>query len=245
MPTSLSSGARSRAAERPGRTVRRAETALAPSGGLPEAATLGWRREPASERTLRRDARRWTAWTCWVVALFTAPGLVLLWIEPWTFPVAALCFAHAWAVPSLQARRGARSVVPVGSERSAARSAQGAEGVALGLLGDLVGHRERELLARCGLAAQPGRLGTWLVGEQGAFLVRPGGPFRGRRVFCWCVRVGDPTGLPAGDRVAHLLLALREDEEGFATIANLAFSGARWRVRRHLDARAGGALALC
>ena len=89
-------------------------------GSLPEAASFAWRREAASERTLRRDARRWTAWTGWVVGLFALPGAVLLWIEPWTFPVALLCFAHAWAVPSLQARRGARSVVSIGSERSVA-----------------------------------------------------------------------------------------------------------------------------
>ena len=37
--------------------------------------------------------------------------------------------------------------------------------------------------------------------------------------------VDDPT-LPTGDRIAHLLLALRADEQGFATVANLAFSGA-------------------
>ena len=40
--------------------------------------------------------------------------------------------------------------------------------------------------------------------------------------------------LPSSDRIAHLLLALREDEEGFATVANHAFAGARWRVRRRL-----------
>ena len=40
--------------------------------------------------------------------------------------------------------------------------------------------------------------------------------------------------LPAADRVAHLLLALREDEPGFAMVANLGFSGASWRVRRGL-----------
>ena len=50
--------------------------------------------------------------------------------------------------------------------------------------------------------------------------------------FCWCVKATDPAAL--GDRVAHLLLALRTDEEGFATVANLAFTGARWRVRRRL-----------
>jgi hypothetical protein len=52
-------------------------------------------------------------------------------------------------------------------------------------------------------------------------------------VNCYCVRVNDPE-LPTGDRIAHLLLALRSDERGFATVANLAFSGARWRVRRRL-----------
>ena len=82
---------------------------------------------------------------------------------------------------------------------------------------------------------EPGRLGTWLVGEAGALLVS------GRRVACWCVRATDP-GLPAGDRVAHLLLALRSDEEGFATVANLAFSGARWRVRRRLPKHQRAAL---
>ncbi len=45
-----------------------------------------------------------------------------------------------------------------------------------------------------------------------------------------------PTNLPGGDRIAHLLLALRADEEGFATVANRAFAGARWRLRRRLDA---------
>jgi hypothetical protein len=52
-------------------------------------------------------------------------------------------------------------------------------------------------------------------------------------VHCWCVHADDPT-LPSADRTAHLLLALREDETGFATVANLAFSGASWRVRRRL-----------
>ena len=173
--------------------------------------------------------------------VFTAPGVGLLLLSPWTLPVALGCFAHAWVVPWLQARRGARSVVPLGSERSVARSAGGdpaAEGVALGLLGDLVGHRERELLRRSGLAMHRGRLGVWLVGERGALMVRPGG----RRVDCWCVRVADSRDLPAADRVAHLLLALREDEPGFAMVANLGFSGATWRVRRGLPNLARAAL---
>jgi hypothetical protein len=78
---------------------------------------------------------------------------------------------------------------------------------------------------------------VWLVGEAGALLVRPGG----RRVTCWCVRATDPS-LPSADRIAHLLLALRADEAGFATVANQAFSGARWRVRRRLDPRMRPAL---
>lgn len=47
---------------------------------------------------------------------------------------------------------------------------------------------------------------------------------------------------PAGDRVAHLLLALREDEEGFVTVANLNFSGAVWRCRRRIGERQRPAL---
>jgi len=163
--------------------------------GLEEAAALWWREE-ASEETLRGDGRRWTAWTVAVAIAFTAPGIGLLLLSPWTLPVALGCFAHAWIVPWLQARRGARSVVPLGSERSAARGSerdQTAEGVALGLLGDLVGHRERELLRRCGVAFHSGALGVWLVGERGALMVRPGG----HRIDCWCVRVAEAGDLPA------------------------------------------------
>ncbi len=172
---------------------------------------------------------------------FFLSGGLLLWLEPLTFPVAAMSFAHGWVIPELYARRGARSVVPIGSAESAARGQrrdEAAERVALGLLGDLLGHRERELLAQTGLAMQEGELGTWLVGEQGAMMVRPGGG----RVDCWCVRIADPGKLPAGDRVAHLLLALREDERGFATVANLAFSGTPWRVRRRMPRRSRPAL---
>ncbi|MDQ3759542.1 MAG: hypothetical protein M3331_06350 [Actinomycetota bacterium] len=163
--------------------------------------------------------------------------MALLVIEPLAFPVALLCFAHAIAVPALQARRGARAVVAMGSARSAATregEKTGPERVALGLLADLVGRDGIGTVRESGLAPYRGELGLWLVGEQGALLVREG-RFAGRRVFSWCVRVGDADGLPAADRVAHLLLALGEDEEGFATVANLNFCGASWRLRRHLS----------
>jgi hypothetical protein len=222
--------------------VSGADAADVAGGRLAEAEALWWR-EGTSERTLRRDERRWTTWTACVVLVFAVPGALLLYVEPLTFPAAALCFAHAWAIPWLQARRGARSaraIAPgrragggpkLGSDEEAARTA-------LGLLGDLVGHAQRDLLARTGMALERGELGVWLLGQEGALLVRPGG----RRVDCWCVGIGEPEGLPAGDRVAHLLLALREDEEGFATVANLNFSGAFWRVRRKLDERARAGL---
>lgn len=216
------------------------EPAEVAAGRLEEAERLFWRPD-ASAATIRRDERLWTVWTAWIVFVFVAPGALLIAIEPLTFPAAAICFAHAWAIPWLQARRGARQVVPIGSERSAASRGEAhgsAERVALGLLGDLVGHRERDLLATTGLVLQRGRLGAWLIGEQGAFLVRSGG----RRIDCWCVRVADVAELPAADQVAHLLLALREDELGFVKVANLGFSGARWRVQRCLDERTRAAL---
>jgi hypothetical protein len=55
------------------------------------------------------------------------------------------------------------------------------------------------------------------------------------------VRATDPD-LPSADRVAHLLLALRSDEAGFATVANQAFAGAPWRVRARMTAAARPAL---
>jgi hypothetical protein len=202
--------------------------------GLREAQAVWWRRDLTPAR-LRREERRWTLWTAWIAIVFVAPGVLLLYLEPLTAPVAAICFAHAWFVPWLQARRGADQVVPLGGGTTGQSSA---ERVAIGLLGDLVGHRERELLRESGLVLERGRLGTWLLGERGAFLVRRGG----RRVDCWCVRVADSSELPPGDLAAHLLLGLREDELGFGKVANLSFSGATWRVRRRLSPPARRAL---
>jgi hypothetical protein len=198
---------------------------------LAEAAAMPWRRR-ASERTLTREGRIWTLWSIGVVLTFGLPAALLVWVEPLALPVAAIFLGHGLAVLHLQARRGARGVKPIGAV------AGQPERAALGLLGDLVGHDSRELLTETGLALERGRLGAWLVGQEGAILVRPGG----HRVHCFCVRVGEAGDLPAGDRVAHLLLALREDEEGFATVANRNFSGATWRLRRQLPPSARPAL---
>jgi hypothetical protein len=198
--------------------------------GLVEARRLHWR-ERATDATLRRDGRRWTLWTAGILITFGAPAALVLALDLWLFPVALILIAHAWLICRLQAGRAVTSVVPLGS-RDAAADAR-AERIALGLLGDLLGHRERELMLRSGLALQRGHLGVWLLGERGALLVRPGG----RRIYSFCVRVGESDDLPGGDRVAHLLLALREDEEGFATVANLGFSGAVWRCRMRMKPR--------
>ena len=194
----------------------------AAGGALPERAGVAWR-TPVDARALRARGRLWTVSTAAHTVPFVATAGILVGIEPGLAPVSALALVHAWAIPELYANRGAKVVRP--QRRRDAR----AESTALGLLGDLIGHEARALHARTGLVPERGRLGVWLVGEAGALLVRPGG----RRVHCWCVRADDPS-LPSADRTAHLLLALREDETGFATVANLAFSGATWRVRRRL-----------
>jgi hypothetical protein len=191
------------------------------SSVLAEAAAMPWRRR-ASERSLGREGRIWTLWSVGVVLTFGLPAALLVWIEPLAFPVSLIFLGHGIAVLHLQARRGARGVKPIGAAESETRP----ERRALGLLGDLVGHEARELATATGLVLERGRLGSWLVGQEGAILMRPGG----RRVHCFCVRVGEAEDLPAADRVAHLLLALREDEEGFATVANRNFSGAPWRL---------------
>jgi hypothetical protein len=189
---------------------------------LPELASVPWRQR-TDARWLRRWGRIWHAWTLLYTVPFLFAGAAMLWLEPLSAPVALAAIAHAWIIPELYAFRGASVVRPKGPRN------ERAEPVAQGLLGDLLGHEERELQRRTGLALERGALGTWLVGEAGALLVT------GRRVHCFCVRATDPE-LPPSDRVAHLLLALRVDEEGFATVANHAFAGAPWRVRRRMPA---------
>jgi hypothetical protein len=189
---------------------------------LPEVASVPWR-EPTDERWLRRWGRVWHAWTLLYTVPFVAAGAAMLWLAPIAAPVALVALAHAWIIPELYAFRGASVVRPKGPRN------EPAEAVAQGLLADLLAHEERELQRRTGLALEPGELGVWLVGEAGALLVTPGA----RRVHCFCVRATGPE-LPPSDRVAHLLLALRVDEQGFATVANHAFAGAPWRVRRRM-----------
>jgi hypothetical protein len=190
---------------------------------LPELAAVHWRPRADAER-LDRTSLMWTAITVAHVVPFIAAGIALFLVQPLALPVSLASFAHAWVIPELYAQRGANVV-----RAKPTRAPAGAEARSVGLLGDLVGHEARAVHAATGLVPERGRLGVWLVGPAGAVLVRPGG----RRAVCYCVGVNDPS-LPSGDRIAHLLLALRSDEEGFATVANLAFSGARWRVRRRL-----------
>jgi hypothetical protein len=208
-------------------------------GELPELAGVSWRAR-VDERTLVGIDRRWTRWTIGQELPFLAAAAALPLLSALLAVVSVFALAFAWFIPHLYAARGAGVVAPPrpwgsgGVGRSACD--EGAESRALGLLGDLVGHDARTVLAETGFAIEPGAFGAWLIGPAGALLVRPGG----RRVQCYCVH---PTGdeLPRADRIAHLLLALRSDEAGFATVANLSFSGARWRVRRCLtpEARAG------
>ena len=197
---------------------------------LPELASVPWR-QPSDQRWLRRRGHVWQAWTVLYTLPFVVAGVLIFMLEPLALPVSLLAFAHAWVIPELYAQRGAAVLRPKGPRNAHA------EPVAQGLLGDLLGHEPRELQSGTGLALERGALGTWLVGEAGALLVMPGG----RRVHCFCVRVADRA-LPPSDRIAHLLLALRVDEVGFATVANHAFAGAPWRVRRRLPARMRPAL---
>jgi hypothetical protein len=201
---------------------------MAADAALPALAAVPWRSR-TDARWLRRYGRLWHAWTALYTVPFAVAGVAMLVIEPLTAPVALATLAHAWIIPELYAFRGASVVRPKGPRNDAS------EPVAQGFLGDLLGHDERELQRRTGLALECGELGTWLVGEAGALLVTR------RRVHCFCVRTTEPE-LPPSDRVAHLLLALRTDEEGFATVANHAFAGAPWRVRRRLPARMRPAL---
>jgi hypothetical protein len=192
------------------------------AAALPELEGVAWRRR-TDERALRLRERISAIYTALYVTPLLVVAGVLIWMEPLLAPVALVGISLAWVVPELFANRGAVVV------RVSRRDGGEPERIAQGLLGDLLGHEERELQRQTGLALERGRMGVWLVGEAGALLVRPGG----RTVHAFCVRVAD-SDLPSSDRIAHLLLALREDEQGFATVANHAFAGATWRMRRRM-----------
>ena len=127
----------------------------------PRRRALQWR-EDASERTLRRDGRRWTAWTAWVVVVFVAAGRGAA-RDRAARPSrsrADLLRARLGRCPRIQARRGARRWCRSAASAAPARRPgrePGAERVALGLLGDLVGHAERELLREHGPGARARR----------------------------------------------------------------------------------------
>ena len=178
-----------------------------------------------------RRGRIWTLCTFTHTVPFVGAAVALAILKPITLPVGLILIAHAWIIPELYAARGANVV------RTRPAAAGTAERRALGLLGDLLDHDARDLHARTGLVLERGRLGVWLVAQAGALLIAPGG----RRVHCYCVNVPGEE-LPGADRIAHLLLALRCDEAGFATVANHAFAGAPWRLRRRLPRQARPAL---
>ncbi len=192
------------------------------ANALPELEAVAWRRY-VDERSLRLRERVSAAYIGLYVTPLLIVAVVMVVLDPILLPASLVALFLAWVIPELFANRGA-GVVRAGRRRDGR-----AERAAQGLLGDLLDHDARELQARTGLALERGGLGVWLLAEAGALLVRPGG----RKVHAFCVRVADGD-LPAGDRIAHLLLALREDERGFATVANHAFAGATWRMRRRI-----------
>jgi hypothetical protein len=190
-----------------------------PGARLPEAAEVWWR-TPVDARRLAWIELLSRAYTTIYITPFFVLGALLVVIEPLLVPVSLLCLVHAWVIPELFANRGAR--VLAADRRTPA-------GGGRGVLADLLDRRPAAIEAETGAVVEPAGLGVWVIAEKGALLVRPGG----RRVHAFCVGVKDPE-LPRADRVAHLLLALRQDETGFATVANHAFAGATWRIRRRL-----------
>ena len=120
---------------------------------LPELASVPWRQR-TNPQWLRRWGRIWHAWTLLYTVPFVAAGAGMLWLEPLSAPVALAALAHAWIIPELYAFRGASVVRPKGPRN------EDAEPVAQGLLGDLLGHDERDLQRETGLALEKGGPGS-------------------------------------------------------------------------------------
>ena len=167
-------------------------------------------------------------------ALYVTPlivvAVVLFWLEPLLVPgLARSALVHAWVIPELFANRGA-GVVRV-SRRSARRAPEQRRAGAAGRPA-----RPRRARPAAPTPAWRSSAAGWASG----WWARP--------ARCWCAPAGGactpsacawPTRTcPARTAIAHLLLALREDEQGFATVANHAFAGATWRMRRRLAPRA-------
>ena len=88
-----------------------APAGAAPLEGLPERATVHWRRR-VDERSLRRRGRWWTATTVAHTVPFICAAIALGVVEPITIPVSIALLAHAWAIPELYAARGANVLRP-------------------------------------------------------------------------------------------------------------------------------------
>ena len=218
--------ARSRAAARRGARDPAASDrrGLVAEAALPELAAVPWR-APVDARWLRRWGRLWTLQTVAFVVPFTAGR---------HRPDRARAARRAGCAGELRARlgdpgaarlprvehdpsaRGARAT----SRPSRSRRASSATCSATRRASSSArpGWRWSAAGSACGCSARPG-----------AVLVANGG----KRVHCFCVGTAERD-LPPSDRIAHLLLALRTDEIGFATVANHAFSGAPWRLRRRI-----------
>ena len=117
-----------------------ADERLPLAGELPELADVPWR-PLVDERSLRRVDRRWTAWTIAheLPLLATAIGLVVL--SPILIPVSLAALAFAWFIPTCTPPRAPRCCVRRRAPAAPGRCGGRPEVRALGLLGDLVGHR--------------------------------------------------------------------------------------------------------
>ena len=78
---------------------------------LPETAAVYWRPRVDAAR-LRRRELGWTLSTLAHTIPFLAVAALMLYLEPLSFPVAAIAIVHAWGIPALYANRGALVVKP-------------------------------------------------------------------------------------------------------------------------------------
>ena len=77
----------------------------APGAVLPETAAVHWRPRVDAAR-LHRRGRAWTATTLAHTIPFLLTAVVLIALEPLSFPVAIMAIVHAWMIPELYAARG-------------------------------------------------------------------------------------------------------------------------------------------